>query len=78
MIACICNNNLLCGHVVCVCAWDTFDGLFLFSIQLLIGYEHSYFELWDAMTWKPITIFGPLKVNTPLSIEYNTIHMYVT
>jgi lethal(2) giant larvae protein len=32
-----------------------------FPKQLLIGYEHNYFELWDAMTWKPLSIFGPLK-----------------
>lgn len=29
--------------------------------QLLIGYEHNYLELWDALTWKPIAIYGPLK-----------------
>ena len=30
--------------------------------QLLIGYEHSYLELWDGLTWKPISVFGPFKV----------------
>ena len=29
--------------------------------QLLIGYEHNYLELWDALTWKPIAIYGPIK-----------------
>ncbi|XP_019850338.1 PREDICTED: lethal(2) giant larvae protein homolog 2-like [Amphimedon queenslandica] len=38
--------------------------------QLLIGYEHSYFELWDAMTWKPITLFGPLKEGGDLTDVY--------
>ena len=33
--------------------------------QLLIGYEHSYMELWDALTWKPRSIFEPLKVREP-------------
>ena len=27
--------------------------------QLLIAYEHNYLELWDALTWKPQSIFGP-------------------
>lgn len=31
------------------------------SRQLLIGYEHNYLELWDALTWKPISIYGPIK-----------------
>jgi len=29
--------------------------------QLLIGYEHNYLELWDALSWKPLSIFGPMK-----------------
>ena len=29
--------------------------------QLLIGYDHNYLELWDALTWKPISIYGPIK-----------------
>ncbi|CAI8051354.1 LLGL scribble cell polarity complex component 2 [Geodia barretti] len=29
--------------------------------QLLIGYEHGYFELWDALTWKPLLILGPFR-----------------
>ena len=32
------------------------------SHQLLIGYEHNYLELWDALSWKPLSIFGPMKV----------------
>jgi lethal(2) giant larvae protein len=29
--------------------------------QLLIGYEHGYFELWDSLTWKPLLILGPFR-----------------
>ncbi|KAL5473173.1 hypothetical protein EMCRGX_G027621 [Ephydatia muelleri] len=27
--------------------------------ELLIGYEHNYLELWDAVSWKPLKILGP-------------------
>ena len=39
--------------------------LLLSSLQLLIGYEHNYLELWDALAWKPLSIFGPMKVTFP-------------
>ena len=39
--------------------------LLLSSFQLLIGYEHNYLELWDALAWKPLSIFGPMKVTFP-------------
>lgn len=28
---------------------------------MLIGYVHNYFELWDALSWKPISYYGCYK-----------------
>lgn len=39
--------------------------LCLFVYQLLIGYEHNYLEIWDSMTWKPLSIYGPMKASVP-------------
>lgn len=35
--------------------------VFFLLIQLLIGYVHNYLELWDALTWRPITFYGCYK-----------------
>ena len=51
----------LCTAVGRLCVVPMYH-LCIISVQLLVGYERNYLELWDAVTWKPLKIFGPFLV----------------